>query len=707
MIVLKGRVLDGNGGAPIEKGAVVLEDDRIRLVCRQSELPDDPTAEVYELEDGTIMPGLIDAHVHMGWGSATAVDWISMTPQLSMARALRDMAQLRQQGYTAFRDLGSDVLLMRPAVAEGLLDVPRIFGAGRIISQIGGHGDVYQKLSLEASQRAYSPAFIVNGVDEVRRACRINARNGADLIKIMTTGGVFSQGDKATPHSHFSQEEILALKEPQTRLIDLQGRLMLPGFADTHLHLLFYGTFRRRIDLVNTTTYEEVVRMCREGAEKVRGTNRWVIGCNFNQINWTDTNKIPDRNDLDAIASDVPIFLQRACGHIVCMNTMALQLAGLWDEREATTKQTMDFGPDGLPNGYVRENSAMCVQSCWERYTVEEIKDILESTCLEAASKGIVQVHTDDFNLIADDDFEDVLQAYRELNEEGRLPIRVNEQIRFRRTDQLQRFLDLGYRANDTMGHFKFGPVKFLCDGSLGSHSAAMRQPYHNDPDTKGLLLFTDEELYELAKLAYTNGYHLTAHCIGDAALEQMINTIQRVSTEFPHADRRNGIIHCQIMDEALQDRFRKLNLVAYVQPIFIKADSAVVDDCVGAELGRQSYNWRRYEDMGVHMCGGSDCPVEPFDVLPNIYCAVTRKGKPGMEAWYPENGVTLEEAVEMFTKEAAYASYDEAKYGTITVGKYADLVVLDRNIYDRPLEELCEAQVDLTMVEGEIVFQR
>ena len=213
MIVLKGRVLDGNGGAPIEKGAVVLEDDRIRLVCRQSELPDDPTAEVYELEDGTIMPGLIDAHVHMGWGSATAVDWISMTPQLSMARALRDMAQLRQQGYTAFRDLGSDVLLMRPAVAEGLLDVPRIFGAGRIISQIGGHGDGKQKLSMEASQRAYRPAFIVNGVDEVRRACRINARNGADLIKIMTTGGVFSQGDKATPHSHFSQEEIRAAVE--------------------------------------------------------------------------------------------------------------------------------------------------------------------------------------------------------------------------------------------------------------------------------------------------------------------------------------------------------------------------------------------------------------------------------------------------------------------------------------------------------------
>ena len=213
MIILKGRVLDGNGRQHIEKGAVVLEGNRIVLVCRQSELPEYPNAQVYTLPEGTIMPGLIDAHVHMGWGSATSVDWISMTPQVSMARALRDMAQLRQQGYTAFRDLGSDVILMRPAVAEGLLDVPRIFGAGRFLTQIGGHGDVYQKLSLDASLRAYSPGIIVNGVDEVRRACRINARNGADLIKIMTTGGVFSQGDKATPHSHFSQEEIRAAVE--------------------------------------------------------------------------------------------------------------------------------------------------------------------------------------------------------------------------------------------------------------------------------------------------------------------------------------------------------------------------------------------------------------------------------------------------------------------------------------------------------------
>ena len=214
MIVLKGRVIDGNGGMPIEKGAVILEDNKIRTVCRQAVLPELPeSAKVYEIEDGSILPGLIDAHVHMGWGSATALDWVSSTPQMQTCIALRDMQQLRDSGYTAFRDLGSDVVLLKPAAAAGLISCPRIFSAGRIISQIGGHGDSYQKLTLEASEKVYTISYLVTGVDEMRRACRINMRNGADLIKIMTTGGVFSNGDKAGEHSHFSRDEIRAAVE--------------------------------------------------------------------------------------------------------------------------------------------------------------------------------------------------------------------------------------------------------------------------------------------------------------------------------------------------------------------------------------------------------------------------------------------------------------------------------------------------------------
>ena len=175
MIILKGRVIDGNGGAPLEQGAVVLEGNRIQRICKQSELPDCPGAQVYEVTDGSILPGLIDAHVHMGWGSAVAVDWVSSTPQMQMALALRDMGYLREQGYTAFRDLGSDVILMKPAVAAGLLDTPRIFGAGKIITQIGGHGDSYQKLTLEADDARYDDilAEVVKTCKRVEPDCRI------------------------------------------------------------------------------------------------------------------------------------------------------------------------------------------------------------------------------------------------------------------------------------------------------------------------------------------------------------------------------------------------------------------------------------------------------------------------------------------------------------------------------------------------------
>lgn len=214
MKVLKGRVIDGNGGEPIQQGALAIKNDRIAYVGPAAGLPDEyAAAPVYEVTDGSILPGLIEAHVHMSWGGANSINWINYTPQMEMARALRDLQYLRDEGYTAVRDMGSGCVFLKACAAEGLIDVPRIFAAGRILSQIGGHGDAYQKLTLEASERVYGPAFIVTGVDEIRKACRINARNGADFIKIMTTGGVFSQGDKAGETCHFSREEIRAAVE--------------------------------------------------------------------------------------------------------------------------------------------------------------------------------------------------------------------------------------------------------------------------------------------------------------------------------------------------------------------------------------------------------------------------------------------------------------------------------------------------------------
>lgn len=502
-----------------------------------------------------------------------------------------------------------------------------------------------------------------------------------------------------------SDDEMKSLADEHTELMDLQGKLVLPGFMDTHLHLLFFGTFKRRVDLRETTTFAEAVNLCKAKVAKAKEQSSWVIGCNFNQMDWSDIDRLPDRHDLDKIAEDVPVALQRACGHVMCLNSKALELTGLSKEKQDETKLLIDFGPDGKPNGYVRESTAIALQSTFETYNKDDMKHIIVDACNAAAAQGITQLQSDDFNVLNENDYTDVIKAYQELSAEGKLPIRVVEQVRFASDEQLQEFLAAGHRFNDTYGNFKIGPLKIIEDGSLGSHTAAMRKPYKNDPDATGILLRTEEQLHTHIEPAYQAGFPVITHCIGDAALETTCNVLDRLNKEYPSIDRRNGIVHCQIMDEALQDRFKELNLQAYVQPVFIKADSQIVDDCVGTELAKQSYNWRRFKDMGIHMSGGSDCPVEPFDILPNIFHAVTRKGKKDGPAWYPENGVTLDEAVEMFTKEAAYSSYDERSLGTLSIGKYADLVVLDRDIFHNAIEEILDTQVDMTMVAGKIVF--
>ena len=185
MIVLKGMIIDGKGGAPVTDGAVAVKGNKLAYVGEAAGLPAEfAAAESVSLPDGSLLPGLIEGHVHMSWGGANSINWINYTPQLEMARALRDLGYLRNEGYTAVRDMGSGCVFLKECVREGLLDLPRIFAAGRILTQIGGHGDAYQKLTLEASEHAYGPSYIVTGVDEVRRAIRKNFRDGADFVKI-------------------------------------------------------------------------------------------------------------------------------------------------------------------------------------------------------------------------------------------------------------------------------------------------------------------------------------------------------------------------------------------------------------------------------------------------------------------------------------------------------------------------------------------
>ncbi len=461
----------------------------------------------------------------------------------------------------------------------------------------------------------------------------------------------------------------------------------------------------RQVSLWDVTSWREAKERL-SAALKTLPAGKWLVASGMNQDDWSDTHKLPDRHDLDAISSEVPVYLTRVCGHIVCLNTKALELTGFINERSGATQETIDFGEDGLPNGYIREVSVNRAADNLPVPDIAEIKDMILQITNAAAAKGITRIHSDDCQMFSPQSWRTIIQAYRELAAEGKLPVRVYEQLRFLNPSDFQTFLDEGYRFNQRFGRFKIGPLKVVTDGSLGAHSAAMLEPYRNDPGVKGIFLFTDDELRALIDAAYSNGFNAVIHCIGDGALEQTLDILQEEEAKHPADDRRSGIIHCQIMSAAQQDRFKELGLLAYVQPVFIRSDARIVADCVGEEKAAQSYNWRRFLDLGIHMSGGSDCPVERFDPIPNMFYAVTRKPSVDAEPWYPQNGVTLDEAVNMFTQEGSYAACDEDISGVLKPGMSADLTVTDGDIYAIAPEEFFNVQTVMTMVEGEIVYR-
>lgn len=487
-----------------------------------------------------------------------------------------------------------------------------------------------------------------------------------------------------------SDEEVLSLRETGTELIDLKGSFMVPGFVDSHLHFLFYAQEKSCVDLSQTSDFEEAARLCRQQIPSAEESGKWIYAVGFNQDNWKEK-RLPTRADLDEISDKVPVVMRRACHHIMIGNSRALELAGL--EAEA-------------PDGMIRELQQNKVADAMPLPCDEELKQLISLAAKDAAAKGITQVHTDDFAVFPGDPGERIIKIYREMAEADRLDVRIYEQCNLPSMEQLKAFLAQGHRTGQGCGFFKTGPLKLLTDGSLGAHTAAMIQPYRNDPKVRGILNYEDEELFELVREAHDNDMQIAIHCIGDDALRQAVTAVSRAHFANPKKDMRHGIIHCQIMSRQQQDWFRKLNLLAYIQPVFLRSDMYIADGCVGEELAESSYNWRRFADLGVHQSGGSDCPVEPFDILPNLEYAVTRRNPDTGKVWYKENGLTLAEALRVFTYEGAYASFDEQVRGSVTVGKEADLTVIDRNLFEIPAEEIHNAKVILTMTGGRITFR-
>jgi len=507
------------------------------------------------------------------------------------------------------------------------------------------------------------------------------------------------QGDKIINVG--STEDVLILKTLNEECIDLEGKTVIPGLNDSHMHLYGFGTTLQMVDLMNVTSIDEIMKKVRTFIKsKNIESNDWIRARGWNQDYFHDDKRFPTRHDLDKISTTHPIFLSRACGHMAVVNSKALEVCRINEH----TKQ-VEGGSFDVDLGLFREKALSLIFGNIPKPSNDEVKKALIDAMHYANSKGLTSIQTDD--LSHGNGYQEMLNAYKELRDEGKLTCRIYEQCLLTK-EELIEFLTLGYNTSVGDEYFKIGPLKILSDGSLGARTAALKNPYADDASTNGIMCFTQEELDDLIATAHLANMQIAVHCIGDRAMSMVFDSYKKALRIDNRKNHRHGIIHCQIMDETLLNQYQELDVCAYVQPIFLHYDLHIVEKRVGKELAKTSYAFKSMIDMGIHTSLGTDCPVESLDTMPNIYCAVTRsdlKGTP-VGGWNPNEKISAYEALYRYTQEGAYASFEESIKGSISEDKLADFVVISDDILTIDPLKIKDIEVLMTFVGGKLVYK-
>jgi len=336
----------------------------------------------------------------------------------------------------------------------------------------------------------------------------------------------------------------------------------------------------------------------------------------------------------------------------------------------------------------------------------EQVKDMMRLACKMLNSYGVTSSQSDDLVSIKGVPWQTIIDAYQELEAAGELTVRVYEQSNFNKLEEFQKFLDAGYVTGVGSEMFKIGPLKLLGDGSLGSRTAYMSEPYADDPSTQGLVLFTQEEFDELISCANAHKMHVAVHAIGDGTLDRVLNAVEKALKEHPNPDHRHGIVHCQVTRADQLQRMIDMNMHIYAQSIFLDYDIRIVERLVGKEKASSSYSWKTLKDGGCSVSNGTDCPVELPFALGGIQCAVTRQNLAGDYGPYlPHEAFSVQEAIDSYTIESAVASFEENVKGRIQPGMLADFVVLGANLFEIDPHTIKDVPVCATFLGGRQVY--
>jgi predicted amidohydrolase YtcJ len=473
-----------------------------------------------------------------------------------------------------------------------------------------------------------------------------------------------------------------------SEVYDISGMTVMPGLIDSHCHFLGMGhRMRTRIDLSKAKSLIEAMEIIKERVEgAVPG--EWVIGFGWDEAKWPE-NRYPNRFDLDSFSAENPVLLFRVCGHMVIVNALAMELAGVTRDTMDPEGGQVDKDESGEPVGILRDCRQLVMHAVPEP-TLEDYVQGLRVASDYALSLGCTAIHDPGLDAMQ-------IRAYQQAYKEGYLKVRSYLMMG-----------EAGARGAASLGvisgfgdeMIRLGPLKLLIDGSLGARTAVLFEPYEDEPGTSGILRVEPEALTESVSKAHGDDLQVAVHAIGDLAVDHSINSIQEALRRKPRKDHRHRIEHCEIMTANNIERLKVLGIIPAMQPNFIgewSGPGSMYNQRLGDKRERMSNPYRWMLDEGIPIAFGSDCM--PFDPIYGLWSAVNHPIK--------ANRITLEEAIQCYTFYSAYSGFYEDLHGSIEPGKLADIAVFDRDLSSIPKEQIRDAKCYMTLVSGKILYHK
>ena len=486
--------------------------------------------------------------------------------------------------------------------------------------------------------------------------------------------------------------------EAEMEAYQLKGKFVMPGFNDAHTHLGSAGRDKLALDLNGVESIEELQKRLKTSVAQHK-PGEWITGRGWDQTRWPDK-KFPNRQELDEVSPDNPVFLVHVSGHVAVANSQALKRTEIRDDTKNPTGGEIERDADGKPTGMLKEGSAQefVVQKIPEPSEGDRRKGI-EMVLEELARNGVTSAQDNSA-------WEDFL-VYQQLKQEKKLTVRITEWLPF--TAPLSELQNLRSEGGTTDPWLKTGALKMVTDGALGSRTAALLAPYSDAPDASGIMTIDAEKLKAMALERDKAGFQLAFHAIGDKANRIALDVFEAVLRVNGLRDRRDRIEHAQVI--ALEDipRVGSLHLIASMQPAHQTNDMRWAEQRVGADRIKGAYAWNSLKKAGARLAFGTDYDVEPINPFRGIYACVTREATEGGPSggWQPQEKLPLEDCIRAYTSGSAYAEFEDGKKGELKVGEYADFLILNQDITKVPAKDILKTEVLQTVAGGRTVYQK